>query len=131
MSEYDQTGNPNQQPVQPPPPYTVPPEQPYTQTPPPAGQYKSRSRGIGSARKEKWPAAILAFVLGWLGIHKFYLGYKTEGLTMLLISLIGGLCFGLGYAVIAIISIIEAVKYVSLTEEDFDAIYLRGYKGWF
>ncbi|MDR1088120.1 MAG: NINE protein [Coriobacteriales bacterium] len=131
MSEYDQTSNPDQQPMQPPPTYSVPPEQPYTQPPPPAGQYKSRSHGIGSVRKEKWPAAVLAFMLGWLGIHKFYLGYKTEGLTMLLISLIGGLCFGLGYAVIAIISIIEAVKYVTLTEEDFEATYVRGYKGWF
>ena len=145
MSENDQTNNatpapqaasttppPPPQPTQAPPVYTVPPQQ-NTQVPPPPMQQQQRRRaaGFGSAKKEKWPAVILAFLLGFLGIHKFYLGYKNEGLAMLLISLIGGLCFGIGTIVILVISYIEAAKYISLTEEDFDAVYVRGYKGWF
>lgn len=113
-------------PVPPPPPYQqVPPQQTYTQT-----QYTTAKAGFGSAKKEKWPAVVLAFILGALGIHKFYLGYKTEGLIMLLVCLIGSLCFGLGAIVMQVIAIIEAVKYVSLTEEDFEATYVLGNKGW-
>lgn len=124
-------GTPTQQgaPVTPPPTYQVPPQQTYTQGQ--QGNYKTRDHGIGSARKEKWPAVVLAFVLGTLGIHKFYLGYKTEGLIMLLVSIIGGLCAGIGTIVMLVISIIEAVKYVTLTEEDFEARYVNSYKGWF
>jgi len=115
--------------VPPPPTYQVPPQQQqyYTQ---PQASGKVRSPGIGSAKKEKWPAAALAFVLGFIGIHKFYLGYKTEGLIMLLVALIGGACFGIGMMVMMVIAIIEAVKYVTLTTEEFDATYVKGYKGW-
>lgn len=123
----------------PPPGGTVPPPPTYQQAPPQQQAYtydqaqngKTRSQGFGSVRKEKWPAVVLAFVLGPLGIHKFYLGYKTEGLAMLLISIIGSLCAGLGPLVMCIFALIEAAKYVSLTEEDFQSTYVIGYKGWF
>lgn len=115
--------------TQAPPTYQVPPQQNYAQAS--QGEYKTRQSGFGSAKKEKWPAVLLAFGLGSLGIHKFYLGYKTEGLVMLLVSIIGGLCFGIGTTVMLIFSIIEAVKYVSLTEDDFERIYVHSYKGWF
>ena len=121
----------NQAPVQPPPTYQVPPQQQYYAQPQAQANPKTRTAGIGSAKKEKWPAVALAFVLGWLGMHKFYLGYKTEGLTMLLIALIGGLCGGLGILVMWVIAIIEAVKYITLTEPEFEQTYVKGYKGWF
>ena len=34
---------------------------------------------------QKVPAALLAFFLGVFGAHKFYLGYKKEGIIMLLL----------------------------------------------
>jgi len=114
-------------PVAPPPTYQIPPQQQYAQVPPSG---KMRSPGLGSAKKEKWPAVALAIVLGTLGIHKFYLGYKTEGLIMLLTAIIGSCVVGLGPVVMLVISLIEAVKYVTLTEEDFEETYVRGYKGW-
>jgi len=86
----------------------------------------------GSAQKDKWVATLLAAVLGPLGIHKFYLGYKKEGQIMLLVTLAGSI-FTLGFAAAAmgIVSIIEAVNYVILTQEDFERIYVYGYKAWF
>jgi len=102
----------------------------YTQPMQPPPQMKQKSPGIGSMQKEKWPAAVLAFTLGTFGLHKFYLGYKTEGLIMLLVSVIGSFCFGLGTFAMLVIGMIEAVKYVTLTEEEFQAYYVRGYKGW-
>ncbi|MCL2339506.1 MAG: TM2 domain-containing protein [Actinomycetia bacterium] len=88
-------------------------------------------QGWGSAKKDKWVAFFLAWFLGVFGIHKFYLGYKTEGMTMLLVSLIGSLCFGIGPMVMAVVAYIEAVRYVILTQEDFEATYVNGSKGWF
>ena len=115
--------------VPPPPTYQVPPQQTYAQ--PQMQQPKTRSAGFGSVQKEKWPAVILALPpFGALGLHKFYLGYKTEGLIMLLVTLVGSLCFGLGPAVMYVISVIELVKYVTLTPEDFDNTYVQNYKGW-
>ncbi|MCL2530287.1 MAG: TM2 domain-containing protein [Coriobacteriia bacterium] len=119
-----------QAPTQPPPTYQVPPQQQYYAQP--QANTKTRTPGIGSAQKEKWPAVILAFVLGWLGMHKFYLGYKSEGLVMLLVSAIGLICtVGVATSVMVVIAIVEAVKYITSTEEDFEQTYVKGYKGWF
>jgi TM2 domain-containing membrane protein YozV len=97
-----------------------------------AQQPSSRTAGIGSAHKDKWVASILAFFLGALGIHKFYLGYKTEGIIMLVVSLVGGVCLlGLGTFVMMIIAYVEAVRYLILTQEDFEQVYVRGSKSWF
>ncbi|MDR2672873.1 MAG: TM2 domain-containing protein [Coriobacteriales bacterium] len=92
---------------------------------------QGRWAGIGSLQKDKWVAVVLAFTLGMFGIHKFYLGYKNEGIAMLLIATIGGLCLGLGTFVMWIFALIEAVRYVILTQADFERIYVIGYKGWF
>jgi len=39
--------------------------------------------------KSQLIAALLAFFLGTLGIHNFYLGYKKKGMTQLFLTLIG------------------------------------------
>ena len=44
---------------------------------------------IGYARKRKATAAILAFFLGFIGAHRFYLGYSTTGIWMLAITVVG------------------------------------------
>lgn len=135
------TGNvpPAQQPS-----YEVPPDQAGYQQPSQGGyqapqqQYNFVPQAIpvrqswGSATKEKWVAAALAAFLGPFGIHKFYLGYKQQGQTMLLVTLVGGLfTFGLALAAMGVVSIIEAVNYVILTQEDFERVYVYGYKAWF
>jgi TM2 domain-containing membrane protein YozV len=38
-------------------------------------------------QKSKTLAAVLAFVLGWLGIHRFYVGKVGSGVAMLLLSM--------------------------------------------
>ncbi|HBT95339.1 MAG TPA: hypothetical protein DEB24_04260 [Coriobacteriia bacterium] len=93
--------------------------------------YQARSAGFGSPQKDKWVATLLALFppLGMFGIHKFYLGYKTEGLIMLLVAVLGT-CVAFGPLVMTVIAIIEGVRYVTLTQEDFEATYVRGSKGW-
>ena len=84
----------------------------------------------------KVAAGLLGIFLGWLGIHKFYLGYTKEGIVMLVISLVGiPLCLILiGYPMIwamSIIGIIEGIIYLTKSDEEFERLYIQGRKGWF
>jgi TM2 domain-containing membrane protein YozV len=80
----------------------------------------------------KIAAGLLGIFLGSLGIHKFYLGYSREGVTMLLVSILGGLATcGLASGVMSIIGFIEGIIYLTKPDAEFDATYVQGYKGWF
>lgn len=68
-------------------------------------------------------AGILAILLGYLGIHKFYLGYTKEGVIQLLL----GIMFGIG----GIIGIIEGIIYLTKSDQDFYQTYQVGKRGWF
>ncbi len=78
--------------------------------------------------KDKVAAGLLGIFLGSLGIHKFYLGYKKEGIIMLVVSL--ATC-GIGASVMSIIGLIEGIMYLTKSDEEFQDIYVQGYKGWF
>ncbi len=78
--------------------------------------------------KSKLVAGLLALLLGSLGIHKFYLGYTVEGLIMLLISLLTG---GLLALLVQVVAVVEGIIYLTRSDQDFDAIYVQGRKGWF
>jgi TM2 domain-containing membrane protein YozV len=81
--------------------------------------------------EKKVVSGILGILLGWLGIHKFYLGYNTEGIIMLVIGLAGWLLCGIPTVVVSVIGIVEGVLYLTKTDEQFVATYLNGRKGWF
>lgn len=74
---------------------------------------------------KKLPAGILAILLGPLGIHKFLLGYTTEGIIWLVITL-----FTCGTATY-ILGIIEGIIYLTKTDEEFYQTYQVGKKAWF
>lgn len=77
-------------------------------------------------------AGICGILLGGLGIHKFILGYTTEGVIMLVIYLVGlFLACGIPSLVIAIIGIIEGIMYLTKSDEEFVQTYVIGKKGWF
>lgn len=82
--------------------------------------------------KNKVIAGLLAIFLGWLGIHKFYLGYNKEGIIMILISLIGGLITcGAVSGIVSIIALIEGIIYITKTDDEFYQLYVVGNKVWF
>ncbi len=84
----------------PPAPYSQAP-QPLAARPGPYGYY---------ARKSKLAAALLAFFLGGLGIHRFYLGYTTIGIVMLSVCLVGSfVCCGLGAMITGVWAIVDFV----------------------
>lgn len=77
-------------------------------------------------------AGLLAIFLGWLGVHKFYLGYNAQGFILLAVSLIGGLfSFGLAAGAVVIISIIEGVIYLTKSQSEFERTYVHGKREWF
>ena len=80
----------------------------------------------------KVPAGICGILLGSLGIHKFVLGYVTEGIIMLLITLIGGLLTcGIASAVMHVFGLIEGILYLSKSDADFVNTYVVRRQGWF
>ena len=77
---------------------------------------------------KKMPAGICGILLGSLGIHKFILGYTTEGVIMLLVSV---LSCGLLAVVPHVIGIIEGIIYLTKQDEEFVRTYIQTKKGWF
>lgn len=85
------------------------------------------SGSSGDASK-KVGAGICGILLGAFGIHKFILGYTTEGLIMLLVSV---LTCGFGGFVMGIIGLIEGIIYLTKTDSEFIDTYVSHKKGWF
>lgn len=77
---------------------------------------------------KKIAAGICGILLGAFGIHKFILGYTTEGIIMLLVTL---LTCGFGAIVTSIIGLIEGILYLVKDDAEFASTYLNNKKGWF
>jgi TM2 domain-containing membrane protein YozV len=91
---------------------------------------------ITSDDNKKMLVGLVAIFLGWLGIHKFILGYKKEGIILLSISVVGCLlsCFGIGIIIVwatGIIGLIEGIIYLTKSDEEFYNTYQAGQKPWF
>jgi TM2 domain-containing membrane protein YozV/RNA polymerase subunit RPABC4/transcription elongation factor Spt4 len=84
----------------------------------------------GPGGKNRIVAGVLGILLGWLGIHKFYLGYTKQGLIMLLVTVFGSL-IKIGPFVMALIGLIEGIIYLVKSDEDFYATYVQNKKKWF
>ncbi len=80
------------------------------------------------ASGKKVAAGICGILLGALGVHKFILGYTTEGLIMLLVSV---LTCGFGATVTGLIGLVEGIIYLTKSDAEFESTYLVGKKGWF
>ncbi|HXI71356.1 MAG TPA: TM2 domain-containing protein [Verrucomicrobiae bacterium] len=81
---------------------------------------------------KKIAAGICGILLGCLGIHKFILGYTTEGIIMLLVSIVVGIfTCGIGASLMGIIGLIEGIIYLTKSDEDFVNTYITNKRGWF
>jgi TM2 domain-containing membrane protein YozV len=73
---------------------------------------------------KKMVAGICGILIGSLGVHKFILGYTTEGIIQIVISVV---TCGLG----SVIGLIEGIIYLTKSDEEFVRTYIQNKKGWF
>ena len=73
---------------------------------------------------KKIVAGILGILVGSLGVHKFVLGYTTEGIIQIAISIV---TCGVG----GIVGLIEGIIYLTKSDEEFVRTYIQNKKGWF
>ncbi len=79
---------------------------------------------VNGQENKKMLAGLLGIFLGYLGIHKFILGYTQEGIIQIVISIV---TCGVG----GIIGFIEGIIYLTKSDEEFYQTYQVGKKGWF
>lgn len=84
----------------------------------------------GSGIPRNLIAGLLGIFFGGLGVHKFYLGYTSTAVTMLICGTIGWILILPG-AAMWIIGFIEGIIYLAKSEDEFEAEYIRGEKNWF
>ena len=109
---------------------SVPPQNPYGQQ----AQYGYQQPYVAPAvgEKDHVAAGLLALFLGWLGVHKFYLGYNTSGFIMLGTSILGGiLTLSVASWAIWVIAIVEGIFYLSKSQTEFEQMYVLHKREWF
>ena len=88
-----------------------------------------------SGSKNKVAAGLLAILLGWLGIHKFYLGFTGPGLVFLLINTVGWfvtwIALFIPNMVLGVIALVEGIIYLTKSDEEFEQLYVVQKKQWF
>ncbi len=100
-----------------------------------------------TTKKSKIVAGLTGIFLGGFGVHKFYLGYASQGAILLAVTL--GLSLpvtmvahalriipliqlvGILKYIPVLIGIAEGVIYLTRSEEDFQGIYVTGRREWF
>lgn len=80
------------------------------------------------AKNKRIMAGIFGILLGALGIHKFILGYTSQGIIMLLVSV---LSLGILSAIPSIIGLIEGILYLTKSDEEFYQTYIAEKRPWF
>lgn len=105
-------------------------QQPSSQQPQSSYSAPAYVSAIGA--KDHVAAGLLAILLGWLGVHKFYLGYYNAAFIMLGVSILGGIVTAtLAAGAIWIISIIEGVIYLTKSQTEFEQMYVANKREWF
>ncbi|MBT8246085.1 MAG: NINE protein [Winogradskyella sp.] len=99
-----------------------------------AGSFASGAQEVMNNKKVL--AGIMAILFGALGVHKFILGYNTEGGILLGLFIVGLIlsCVGIGVLLawlLGIVGLIEGIIYLTKSDEEFYNTYQVGKKPWF
>ena len=116
----------------------------------PRRRKRNRNRDVGRHDSQRLAAGLCALLCGGFGVHKFILGYHTEGVILLTITLSGLMLGTIGvfggaiccvpivlvvfYAtpmVSGIIALVEGIIYLTKTDEEFYQMYQVRRKPWF
>jgi len=95
----------------------------------------TNAAGSVPREKSKIAAGLLAFFLGGLGIHKFYLGFSGPGLVFLLINTVGFLftwiLLFIPNIIMGVIAVVEGIIYLTTSDQDFYNRYEVQKRKWF
>ena len=89
-------------------------------------QFNSQQRAYGNidsvfnngpSCKSRGIAGLLAILMGWCGLHYFYIGKTNAGILFLLVAI---LSCGILASITTIISIIQGVLFFTSTQEEFE-----------
>ncbi|MCD4828421.1 MAG: TM2 domain-containing protein [Candidatus Cloacimonetes bacterium] len=95
------------------------------------------------AKNNKILVGLIAIFFGWLGIHKFIMGYTNPGLIMcigsvaslVVATLLAWLILPMVLYIVpfgmSVIGLIEGIIYLTKTDEEYQRIYVDGQKFWF
>ena len=75
---------------------------------------------VERARSDKLVAALLAFLLGTFGVHRFYIGRIGSGIAMLLLS-----CTLVGLLVTVPWALIDMIRFLLMDDREFAERYHR------
>lgn len=89
-------------------------------SPPPAAAPSGHAPAPDYDNRDKIVAALLAFFLGTLGIHRFYLGRTGTGIVMLLLS-----CTIIGLILTVPWAFIDMIRYLVMPDREFAERYAR------
>jgi serine/threonine protein kinase len=70
--------------------------------------------------------ALMAWLFGFIGVHKFMQGNMGAGVVRILIS-----CTCIGLYLTGFVGFIEAIIYLCRSNESYEEIYIRQKQGWF
>ncbi|HYW16456.1 MAG TPA: TM2 domain-containing protein [Allosphingosinicella sp.] len=70
--------------------------------------------------RNKYIAALIAFFIGWLGIHRFYLGRTGSGIAMVILS-----CTLVGLLVTLPWAFVDMIRYLIMSDREFAERYAR------
>jgi TM2 domain-containing membrane protein YozV len=70
--------------------------------------------------RNKYIAALIAFFIGWLGVHRFYLGRNASGVAMVILS-----CTVIGLIVTIPWAFIDMIRYLVMSDREFAERYAR------
>jgi serine/threonine protein kinase len=91
----------------------------------PAGRPRDRRPPQTDGGGDRTIHAIVAILVGGFGVHKFMQGNSGNGTLRLILGLVTCLL------VTPVISLIEGIQYLSMTDEQYARDYLRDKKDWF
>ena len=99
------------------------------------GVYLALGSSSTPGGKNKVVAGVLAILLGWFGIHKFYLGFTGPGLIYLLVNTVGfavtWILLFIPNAILGVMALVEGIIYLTKTDEEFEQLYVVEKKQWF
>lgn len=83
--------------------------------------------GSSGDASKKLVAGICGILLGGFGVHKFILGYTTEGIIMLAVTL---LSVGILSPFVGVLGLVEGIMYLMKSDDEFVNTYINNKKGW-